>query len=306
MKTLTHILGAHRRRLSRSVFTGAMAALIMLSPTNVAWATIDNSVTVNGLDPQGGAVSASDTESVDVEDAAPLLLISSAYSLTTDTDTDTLGDEDDIVTYTYTVTNSGNVSITGMGITVTDDGSGGVATPQFASFTTQAGSPAANVGDTTITLAPGGIAVFTATYTITQDDIFDQGGTGVGPVADSDIDQSAVASGDYVPVGGGSATHTSPTPATTEVPLDSTPSLQVAKVADDTTDVAARSGHHLHLYGDQQWCDADQHDHADRYPQGRRRRADAGFCQLHDKRWRWWGHQLLVQHRQHHRHSVSR
>jgi uncharacterized repeat protein (TIGR01451 family) len=74
-----------------------------------------------------------------------------------------------VVTYTYTVTNSGNVPITNVSVADTHNGVPGVLVPAFVSFTTNTGST--NVGNNITLLQPGDVAEFTATYTVTQNDV---------------------------------------------------------------------------------------------------------------------------------------
>jgi uncharacterized repeat protein (TIGR01451 family) len=74
-----------------------------------------------------------------------------------------------VVTYTYTVTNTGTADITGVTLSDTHKGVIGGLVPVFGSFTTNTGST--NSGNTITVLKPGDIAVYTATYTVTQADI---------------------------------------------------------------------------------------------------------------------------------------
>lgn len=77
------------------------------------------------------------------------------------------------VTYTYVVTNTGNTQVANIELHDTHKGNIDYLTPAFSSFTTNTGStmgtgPTAN----TITiLKPGDVAVFTATYIVTQSDV---------------------------------------------------------------------------------------------------------------------------------------
>ena len=90
-------------------------------------------------------------------------------SITKTADDDTEVAAGQTITYTYVVTNTGNVPISG--ITLSDEHKGvvGALTPAFSSFTTNTGST--NSGNTITVLQPGDVAVYTATYTVTQTDV---------------------------------------------------------------------------------------------------------------------------------------
>lgn len=78
------------------------------------------------------------------------------------------------VTYTYTVTNTGNQTLSGLTLTDTHKGVAGALVPTFQSFTTNNGdgtNPSTNSGNTITALYPGDVAQFTATYTVTQEDV---------------------------------------------------------------------------------------------------------------------------------------
>lgn len=217
-------------KLKRSISALAAAAVLAVGSVMPAYADITNTATVNATSPTGGAVTnTSNTVAVDPVDATSSLTITKSGAYTTDADADNEGDLGDEVTYTYTVTNTGTTALSSVDIIDTHDGDGPAPAPEFASFTTQAGSPAATAGDTSITMFPGAVAVFTATYTITSGDILAAGGTGVGLTIDNDIDNSAVASGDYFD---GTVTTSIPsTAALASVPLDVDATLTVAKAA---------------------------------------------------------------------------
>lgn len=217
-------------KLMRSISALAVAAVLAAGTVMPAYADITNTATVNATSPTGGAVTnTSNTVAVDPIDATSSLTITKSGAYTTDADTDNEGDVGDVVTYTYTVTNTGTTALASVDIVDTHDGTGAAPSATFASFTTQANSPTATPGDASITMYPGAVAVFTATYTITPGDILAAGGTGVGLAVDNDIDNSAVASGDYFD---GTVTTSVPSPAgLASVPLDIDATLTVAKAA---------------------------------------------------------------------------
>lgn len=218
-------------KLKRSISVLAAVAVLAAGSVTPAFADITNTATATGSSPTGtnDVSGTSNTVAVDPIDATSSLTITKSASITTDADSDLQGDSGDVVTYTYTVTNSGTTTLQDVDIVDTHDGDGTAPSPTFASFTIQAGSPAAGVGDTSATLFPGAVAVFTATYTITPGDILAAGGTGVGVAIDNDIDNSAVATGDYF--NGTTTTPVPSAPGLASVPLDIDATLAVAKAA---------------------------------------------------------------------------
>lgn len=238
---MNSIIDRNRRAATSSaakvIITGATAFGFILAPVMPGWAAITNSVSVTGTAPSGGSVTDTDSVDVTVEAPSPDLLIAKSFSFTTDTNSNSAGNPGDVVEYTFTVTNNGNVTMTGVGVTDTMD-NGAALSVTFDSWSTQGTSPNATLGDATITLAPGSAAIFKASYTITQNDLDTGGGTAVDAVVDNNIDNSAVASGSYN-TSSGSQSHTSPTPATAEVPLDVVEDIQVAKTADITSGAGA-------------------------------------------------------------------
>lgn len=209
--------------------TAALA--VALGASAPAFADVTNTATATGSSPTGtnDVTAGSNTIAVDPVDATSSLTIVKSAAITTDGDSDNLGDSGDVVTYTYTVTNTGTTSLNSVDIVDTHDGDGAAPAPTFASWTTQAGSPSATAGDPSITMYPGAVAVFTATYTISSGDILAAGGTGVGLTVDNDIDNSAVASGDYF--NGVVTTPASSAASLASVALDIQATLSVAKTA---------------------------------------------------------------------------
>ncbi|WP_188444637.1 DUF7507 domain-containing protein, partial [Belliella aquatica] len=94
-------------------------------------------------------VTATDTETITVDNSAATASISIAKSASQSTYG--LGD---VITYTFTVENDGDFTLTNVGVSD--------ALPGLSAITQISG---------TTTLAPGGSAEFTATYTITQADV---------------------------------------------------------------------------------------------------------------------------------------
>lgn len=137
--------------------------------------SIDNIATASATNPGGGTTTDDSGQvSVPVEGANPNLLVT---KLATDGgDINVILDTDvpvgTVITYVYTIENTGNVPVSN--ITVSDEHKGvvGALTPTFASLTNTSGNSDNIDGDDTINvLAPGDVATYTATYTVTQDDI---------------------------------------------------------------------------------------------------------------------------------------
>jgi uncharacterized repeat protein (TIGR01451 family) len=212
------------RLVSNKAAVSAVALMTAFAPVAPAWATIDNTVTATGDSPGGtDDVNATADETVDVEDAAPSLVVTKTADDTTDV---AVGQT---VNYTYTVENTGNITLTNVGLSDAHEGTGAAPVPGTETLTTDAGTS----GDSTDavsdgvwdTLAPGDIVTWTAAYTVTAADLANQ--------TDNDIDNTVTASA--TPADGtlgGTLT------ADEEVDLiDQDASLSVTKVADDDTDV---------------------------------------------------------------------
>ncbi len=211
------------RLVSNKAAVSAVALMTAIAPVAPAWATIDNTVTATGSSPGNtDDVTATDTETVDVEDAAPSLVV-------TKTSTDTNVGAGDTISYTYTVENTGNVTLSDVNLSDAHDGAGAAVTPTNPTLTT--GDPLISSDDGVDndydTLAPGDIVTWTASYTVVQDDINNNGG------GDGDIDNTVTAAA--TPAAGtlgGTLT------ATESVDLEAqNPSLSVIKTADDTAEV---------------------------------------------------------------------
>ncbi|MEZ5870931.1 MAG: hypothetical protein R3D32_03620 [Nitratireductor sp.] len=130
---------------------------------------IDNTATANGTGAGGsGPVSASSSVAV-------TLNLNPSISLTKVADDDTLVNAGQVITYTYTVTNNGNQTLTNVNVADTHKGVPGALVPAFSSFTINngdgGGNFSTNSGNTLTVLYPGDQAVFTATYTVLQDDV---------------------------------------------------------------------------------------------------------------------------------------
>lgn len=199
----------------------AAAFLTVLASGSPAFATIDNTVTATGSSP-GNTDDVTDTasETVDVEDAAPDMAVTKVADVVTNV---AVGDT---ITYTYTVENTGNVTLTAVSLSDVHEGTGTAPTPAGENLTTGTISTDAAADGVWDTLVPGEIVTWTATYVVTLADLTGQ--------VDNDLDNTVTAAA--TPAAGTFAG--GPFTATEEVDLENVNgSLDVAKLADDTTDV---------------------------------------------------------------------
>lgn len=229
MKKLNNKKGLASTLRSSTILSVILAISVGMASVTPAYAFISNTATARGEapggDPGNTADDITDTDSVDVSVVpdAPALTISKAFTLNDEVTADSVGQATETITYTYTVTNTGNTTVNAISIIDTHDGSAALGTPVI-----DASSATGTTGNSTVDLLPTEVAIFSVTYTITAADIAASGG---GGTPDGDLDNSAVAEGTY-PDGGAGVTVTSPAD-TAEVPLDSNPSLDIAKAAYD-------------------------------------------------------------------------
>ena len=134
---------------------------------------IDNTATANGIyladpaDPDDNVpVAGSASAAVD-------LFVNQAITIVKTVDDETEVVAGQTLTYTYTVTNSGNTNLTEVTVTETTfTGTGTPPVPTLLSVTNNSGNSADDGADNDVDLlAPGDVATFTATYTVTQQDI---------------------------------------------------------------------------------------------------------------------------------------
>ncbi len=173
--------------------------------------SVNDSATARGL-PTGSVTPVTSSPSLLSVPAAATPALSMAKSVTSSGPYNTVGQS---ITYQFLATNTGNVTMTGVSVTDTQSApAGSLSTgPSCASLAT----PSGPCSGASTTLAPGQVATFTGSYTITQADL------DKGSVADS-----ATVTGD--PPGCASplcAVTSSPSPVTT--PTASNPGLSVLK-----------------------------------------------------------------------------
>jgi large repetitive protein len=124
---------------------------------------------------------------------------------------DTVDEAGDVIDYTITATNNGNVTLTG--VTVSD--------PLLGTLVCTIDDVAAT---SPFTLTAGQSVVCTGSYTVSQDDIDNNGGDGTDD-GDGDIDNTATAD----------SNETGPASDSEAVPLDGTPTASIDKVVTSIT-----------------------------------------------------------------------
>jgi uncharacterized repeat protein (TIGR01451 family) len=132
---------------------------------------LDNTVTVTA-DYNNPATSTTTTVTASDHQAVPLNVAPGLTVAKTADKTSNLK-AGDVVTYTYTITNSGNADITDITLADTFKGvlNGLSPGPAFQSFTTDPGGHSTHAGNTITLLKAGSVAVYTASYTVTQADV---------------------------------------------------------------------------------------------------------------------------------------
>lgn len=160
----------------KSPATLLLALLLTLAQVQFALAAIVNTITVTGQF-GGGPVTATDSQSVDVEDAAPGWTVTKTGILNDDDGTPGIS-AGDTVDYEITTENTGNVTLTGVS-----------ASDPFVTLTFDAASDTDSDG----ALDVGETWRWTGSYTLQQSDL-DTGGGG-----DDDLDNTATVSSDQLP-----------------------------------------------------------------------------------------------------------
>ena len=185
-----------------------------MTQADVDHGSIVDDATTQGTTPSGGTATAtSNTVTVTVTQS-PGISIAKAATPTTVTAAN------QSVNYTFTVTNSGNVTLTGVGVTDVPVAPAGVVTATCQGLT----NPVGTCSGATTTLAPGQIANFTGTYTVTQADIDH------GSIVDDATTEGTTPSGGTTPLA---------TSNTVTVNVTQSPSLSIVKSATPTTVTAA-------------------------------------------------------------------
>ena len=142
-----------------AIFTGTYA----VTQADINHGSIVDHATTQGTTPSSGTVNAtSNTVTVTVTQSPALTIVKTATPTT-------LTHAGQTITYTFDVTNTGNVNLTSVGVTDNPQPPAGALTtgPTCQSLS----NPIGTCSGATTSLVPGQIAVFTATYLVTQADI---------------------------------------------------------------------------------------------------------------------------------------
>jgi uncharacterized repeat protein (TIGR01451 family) len=233
-------------RVSQVLCASALVVLLSIAGAAPALATVDNTVTASATAPAGpaGAITNTATAKVDVQDNAPAIAVVRSWTFAPGGDVNSNGlvDAGDQIVYSYAVRNSGNVTLDDVYVNDVHDGIGAplsFLTP--VSVTTDNGTvPAGTLNDSSDSgsndgdwdrLGPNDIVTFTSQpYTVEAGDL-------AAPTsADRDLDGTVTASGSY---NSGSGSTTVGGTNAVAVPLNIVPSLEVTKVADQTSNVPA-------------------------------------------------------------------
>lgn len=226
--------GLLNAKLRRGASTAALAVMAgLLTPSSV-FADITNTVTATGSSPgHTDDVTAQGNAAVKVLKATPGVTMTKTPTFT---DTGAAGASvGDVITYTYDVTNSGNTYLKNVSVSDVMDGSGSLsaitlASPSFTHNNTTTASTDNGTDAVFDLLAPGDVAHFKATYTVTAQDILTDGG-GTGKLSNTATVTSIFDNG---------TTQTTETnTATAEVPLETVKAMTVAKSASPSTGVKA-------------------------------------------------------------------
>ncbi|MFK7902162.1 MAG: hypothetical protein AB8B49_04885, partial [Nitratireductor sp.] len=181
---------------------------IAMASSPAAFAAITNTATANGSPSRGGGSFTPPTDDASVDVEAVSNSVSIAKSV--------VGLVGNTLTYKYVVTNTGTGTLAN--VTPVDSGptfNGVAGTASLSAFTHDTGD-AANTATDLTAVAPNGVAVFTATYTMSTVDAL------LGAQVDDGVDNSATATSDETPTSNTS---------TAEYDLVPDPLLDIVKTA---------------------------------------------------------------------------
>lgn len=174
----TMTTGNMSQRRSRAASTSAIALVMAtgmaLGAVTPAFATLDNTATVNGTLPNTNPAYStgsepSDTVNIPVESASPSYTATKAAVFADDGDNDGVPEVGETINFTVTLTNTGNVTLTPTALS--DAG------PAFNGGGNQAvtvpavGSPTSESGTVDGIFSPGEVWTYSFGYTLTQTDI---------------------------------------------------------------------------------------------------------------------------------------
>ncbi|MAW85347.1 MAG: hypothetical protein CMJ42_02335 [Phyllobacteriaceae bacterium] len=223
-------MNADRICMTRGKGRFAMAFLLATASASPAWATLDNTATVNGTLPNGNPVYSTGSEpdsqvQVNVEASSPEFTVTKTVvgniTVLQGDDTDSI-DGGDVITYRVVVANTGNVSLTNVALTDPGPAFDGKAltgtAPVVPTTPTSATEPAA------ANLTPGNSWTYEFTYTLTQEDVDNAAGI-------TDAVSNTLTSVSAEDTKGNAATQNAASVLTvaTTIPLE--PGLQLTKIA---------------------------------------------------------------------------
>jgi uncharacterized repeat protein (TIGR01451 family) len=154
---------AFRGKWSRPALLFALTSGMALGAATGAHATIDNTATATGSFGGEVVVTAEATVTMDVEAAVPKLVASQTGVLDiSGGENPNAADAGDTVTYSMTVSNEGNVTISGVRPVIAEINANGAAgSGAMGGFSPEAAD-----------MAPGASQVFTAAYTLSDEDVY--------------------------------------------------------------------------------------------------------------------------------------
>lgn len=217
------------RSIARAWIYAPVMATSFLAFAQPTHATIDNTATASGLYGLVPVTSAGDTVNIPVVLANPSLSV--VKSVSVPATTEAVGSEPgvtdglDTITYQYLVTNTGNVTITG--VTPVDAG------PSFGNPQTPGDNALGAFSPAPVTLIPGQAQIFTAVYTLSDEDAFRAAGLTVPADA---VNNSATATG--TPASGTLAAVT-PSNVSTLIAAGARLTVNKSFVLDDTNGIVA-------------------------------------------------------------------
>ena len=176
------------RSIARAWIYAPVVATSFLALVQPTLAAIENTATASGFYSGNPVTSAGDTVNIPVVLANPSLSV--VKSVSVPATTEAVGSEPgvtdglDTITYQYLVTNTGNVTITG--VTPVDAG------PSFGNPQTPGDNALGAFSPAPVTLIPGQAQIFTAVYTLSDEDAFRAAGLTVPADA---VNNSATATG---------------------------------------------------------------------------------------------------------------
>ncbi len=204
--------------LARGLGASALTLALVASQVGTAFAAIDNTATANGTPAAGTLVPPTDTATVPVAPATPVLTVAKSAASPVEVGTDGVINAGDTITYTYVITNGPLSNVTINNVVPVDTG------PTFNNLAGTGTLGAFTTTEPDDDLAPGESITYTAVYTLSDVDAYRAAGI-VAATGDA-VENSATATG--TPVTG---TLAAVTPSTAETEIPANPKMSIDKVA---------------------------------------------------------------------------